>query len=44
MTDVWFIVAAYAVSGASIAGYTAWVLVRGRRLSTPVPEERRRWL
>jgi heme exporter protein CcmD len=44
VTDVWFIVAAYAVSGASIAGYAAWVLVRGRRLSARVPEEQRRWL
>ena len=44
MSDAWFIVAAYAVSGASLAGYTTWVLLRGRRLSTRVPEERRRWL
>lgn len=44
MTDVWFVVTAYALTGASLAGYTAWVLVRGRRLSARVPEERRRWL
>lgn len=44
MTDVWFIVVAYAATGASVAGYAAWVLLRGRKLSVRVPEERRRWL
>ena len=44
MSDVWFIVAAYAAVGFGVAGYTARVLLRGRQLSSHVPAERRRWL
>ena len=44
MTDVWYIVAAYAAVGTSVAAYASWVLLRGRRLSARLPEDRRRWL
>jgi hypothetical protein len=44
VTDVWFIVVAYAVTGTALAGYATSLLLRGRRLSSRVPAERRRWL
>ena len=39
-----YVVAGYAVTLLGVGGYAAWVLVRGRRLSARVPEERRRWM
>jgi len=44
MTDAGYIAASYVAVFASIIGYTAWVLVRGRRLSRQVAPEDRRWL
>ncbi len=44
MNDVWFIVAAYAVTGTALAVYTARLLLKGRQLSRQVPAGRRRWL
>lgn len=43
MTDVGFIAAGYVLSAASIGLYAWRVVARGRRLSSRVPEERRRW-
>jgi hypothetical protein len=38
-----YAIAAYVITIGSLGGYAAWILVRGRRLSTRVPAERRRW-
>jgi hypothetical protein len=43
--DAWDNVAVgYVIVIGSIIAYSAWVLVRGRRLSKQVPAEDRRWL
>jgi hypothetical protein len=39
-----YVVAGYLITFLGIGTYAAWVLIRGRRLSARVPEERRRWL
>lgn len=39
-----YVVVGYLLTFVGVGGYAAWVLVRGRRLSTRVPEERRRWM
>ncbi len=39
-----FVIAGYVIVAVVLAGYSAWVLARGRKLSSEVPEERRRFL
>lgn len=42
---VWgYVTAAWVVTFAVIALYSAWVLRRGRELSKDVPEDQRRWM
>ena len=42
-SDMTFIVAGWGVTLVALGGYTASLLLRGRRLSRQVPAERRRW-
>ena len=42
--SVSYAVAGYVITVGGLGGYAAWILVRGRRLSTRVPAERRRWI
>lgn len=44
MTDAGYIAVSYVAVFGSVIAYTAWVLVRGRRLSRQVAPEDRRWL
>ena len=44
MTDAGFVAAGYAVTFGVLVAYSAWVLVRGRRLSRQLPAEERRWM
>jgi hypothetical protein len=39
-----YVVAGYLVTFLGLGAYAAWILIRGRRLSVKVPEERRRWM
>jgi hypothetical protein len=39
-----YVVAGYLVTFGGLGAYAVWILVRGRRLSAKVPEERRRWM
>jgi len=39
-----YVLIGYPLAVAALAGYTVWVLVRGRRLSRQVPEQQRRWM
>jgi hypothetical protein len=39
-----YVVAGYVITFLGLGAYGAWILVRGRRLSAKVPEERRRWM
>lgn len=39
-----YAIAGYVITVGGLAAYAAWILVRGRRLSSRVPPERRRWL
>jgi hypothetical protein len=39
-----YVVAGYLITFVGVGAYAAWILVRGRRLSAKVPEERRRWM
>jgi hypothetical protein len=39
-----YVVAGYTATFGGILAYAAWVLIRGRRLSARVPEDRRRWM
>ena len=42
---VWtHIIAGYVIVAVAVGAYAAWMLARGRRLSSEVPEERRRFL
>jgi heme exporter protein CcmD len=43
MTHAGYVFAAYLITFGVLAAYALWVLVRGRRLSAQVPEDRRRW-
>jgi hypothetical protein len=38
-----YAIAGYLITIGGVVGYTAWVLVRGRRLSARIPADRRRW-
>lgn len=44
MINEGYVIAGYLVTFGSIGIYAVWVLLRGRRLSARVPEERRRWM
>lgn len=44
MSTTGYIVAAWVGTFGAVAGYAAWVVRRGRRLSRVVPPEQRRWL
>ena len=44
MSSTGYIVAAWVITFAAVAGYSLWVLVRGRRLSREVAPEQRRWM
>ncbi len=39
-----YVMAGYAVTLGGLGAYSAWVLVRGRRLSKQVPPGERRWM
>ncbi len=39
-----YIIAAWLVTGAVLAVYVGWVLMRGRDLSRRVPPDQRRWM
>jgi hypothetical protein len=39
-----YVIAGWALTVVVIAGYAAWVIVRGRSLSRQVPPEDRRWM
>jgi hypothetical protein len=39
-----YVVAGYLITFFGLGAYAAWILIRGRRLSAKVPEERRRWM
>jgi hypothetical protein len=43
MTDGGYIAAGWLSALGLVGAYTAWVIVRGRRLSRRVPPEERRW-
>lgn len=44
MSSTAYIVAAWVITFAVVAGYSLWVVARGRRLSREVPPEERRWM
>ena len=44
MIDGGYVVAGYVITFLGLGAYAAWILIRGRRLSAKVPEERRRWM
>lgn len=44
MTDAGYVVAGYAVTFAGVAAYAWRIVARGRRVSSAVPRERRRWM
>ena len=44
MSDWGYIVLAWALTGGVMSGFSLRVLIRGRRLSRSVPEDRRRWM
>ena len=44
MSHATFVVAGYLVTTATLVAYSAWVLLRGRRLSRQLPPEERRWM
>lgn len=44
MSHAGYVAASYVAVFGSVIGYTAWVLVKGRRLSRQVAPEDRRWL
>ena len=44
MTHAAYVAAGYVIVFLTVAGYAAWVIVRGRRLSKRVTPEDRRWL
>lgn len=44
MINEGYVVAGYLITFLGLGAYAAWILIRGRRLSARVPEERRRWM
>lgn len=44
MSAVGYVAVGYGVTGVVLAAYAWRVLARGRRLSSLVPQERRRWM
>ena len=44
MSDWGYIVLAWVLTSGLVLAYSVRVLVRGRRLSRSVPEDRRRWM
>ena len=44
MINEGYVIAGYVCTFLGVGAYATWVLVRGRRLSQQVPEERRRWM
>ncbi|WP_420638509.1 heme exporter protein CcmD [Candidatus Poriferisocius sp.] len=44
MTHVGYIAAGWSVTVVAVVAYAGWMLLRGRRLSRRVPENRRRWM
>ena len=44
MINEGYVVAGYAITFLGLGAYAGWILIRGRRLSAKVPEERRRWM
>lgn len=44
MTDAGYLIAGWGISLGAMAIYAVRLMVRGRRLTKQVPEDRRRWI